>query len=732
MILNKYYLISAIFFMFLLASNSAKAQHADSDTTVLEEVVVVSSRFREKKALVAQQVQIVTADRIQQFNAPTTADVLQQTPGILVQKSQLGGGSPVIRGFEANRVLLVVDGVRLNNAIYRGGHLQNVITLDNNALERVEVAFGPSSVSYGSDALGGVVHFYTKKPKFNSTDLSAFTRYSTAANERTAGFSANFGKNKWASFSNVTYSDFGDLRQGAQNYQPGTGFWKRNFYVERLNEVDQVIRNNDENVQKQSGYQQLDILQKLLISNSSKVSQMINLQYSTSSNVPRYDRLAQLSSGNPTYAEWYYGPQNRLLAAYQLQLQSFSGIFNQANITAAYQNIQESRHDRRLNNPNLNNRSENLDIFSLNADFNKRWLKTELSYGLELSLNQVGSSAYRENLNTQTRSRLDTRYPDGGSDVISGAVFVSNRLNISDKISLNQGLRLTAVNLRSRFNDQTFFPFPFNTVKQNNTALSGNLGLVFRPDENWKFSALTSTGFRAPNVDDLSKVFESVPGKVVVPNPNLKPETTYNAELGIARGFSKRASISLAGFYTWYRNAITTQPFLFNGDAQIIYNGQQSDVTANVNAGKAFVTGLSAEVSTLLLTDLWLKSNVTYTYGRITSVNPVQPLDHIPPLFGISSLRYRAKRYEAEFFVQYNGDKKLSNYNVNGEDNIGQATPFGMPSWYTINVRTGFQVNRSLRLKASLENILDRNYRVFASGISAPGRNLIIALRGNF
>jgi hemoglobin/transferrin/lactoferrin receptor protein len=728
--MNKQYLIA--FFLlspFVLKAQSQKINLAD--TTKLDEVVV-SSRFPEKKENVAQAVQVISGARLKQMNAISTADVLQQTPGISVQKSQLGGGSPVIRGFEANRILLVVDGVRMNNAIYRGGHLQNSITIDNNSLDRIEVAFGSSSVFYGSDALGGVVHFYTKKPILNTISGSALTRYSTAANERTASLNFNFGQKKWAANTSVTYSKIGDLRQGANNYKPGTDNWKNRYYVEHRNGQDVIINNPKPEVQKHTGYNQVDLLQKFLYKNSEKITQVLNLQYSNSGDVPRYDRLAQLQNNQPRYAEWYYGPQRRFLSSYQVQLSNFRGIFNESNITAAYQNLQESRHDRRLNNSNLSNRIEDVNIFSLNADFNKTFAKHVLGYGIELNHNDVQSSANTLNIATGNKSALDTRYPDGGSDVFSAAAFVSHHYNISPKWIMSEGLRLNYVGLSSTFNDKTFFPFPFNSIEQKNTALNGNLSLVFKPTANWKLSALGSTGFRAPNVDDLSKVFESTAGSVIVPNPNLKPEYTYNAELGLEKNFSNKATVNLTGFYTWYRNAITTQPFLFNGQSRILYDGQLSDVTANVNAQKAFLYGFGGDLTFSPTKNILVKTNATYTFARITSVSPQQPLDHIPPFMGLSSIEYTHKKYSTEFFVQYNSRKKLIDYNPNGEDNLPQATPTGMPAWYTLNIRSGFELSKNFKFKMALENILDRNYRVFASGISAPGRNFIVSLRGSF
>jgi len=131
----------------------------------LSEVTLAATRFSQNKKFIAQQVFVISRSHIENSNQPTTAEILSQSGELLVQKSQLGGGSPVIRGFEANKVLICVDGIRMNNAIYRGGHLQNVITLNDESLQKAELLFGPSSVMYGSDALGGVMSFYTRDPE---------------------------------------------------------------------------------------------------------------------------------------------------------------------------------------------------------------------------------------------------------------------------------------------------------------------------------------------------------------------------------------------------------------------------------------------------------------------------------------------------------------------------------------------------------------------------------------
>ena len=706
----------------------------------IDEVVISASRFEEKIQDVAQPIQVIKSKELAFMNQQTTAEVMQSSGNVLVQKSQLGGGSPVIRGFETNKVLMVVDGVRMNNAIYRGGHLQNIITLDNSMLDKLEIVFGPGSVMYGSDALGGVMHFYTKNPILSDSSgltikSNAFTRYSTAYNEQTGHADISVGGKKFGSLTSITYSKFGDLRQGNIRNPFYGDFGKRTFYVERINGKDSMLTNNNVNIQKQSGYSQYDILQKFLFKQSSKVSHTINLQYSSSSNVPRYDRLTQLSGTNPKFAEWYYGPQKRMFASYTLTLSNENVIYDNARIILGYQNIEESRYDRRFRKDMLNRRIETVAIFTLNADFEKKLNKHEFRYGLDGWYNQVNSTASEQNIVTGKIAPIDTRYPDGGSIMQSIAGYLSHTFEISKKLILTDGLRVNNVLLNSKFIDTTFFPFPFKEVTQQSTSVNGNLGLIYMPGLGWRFTLLGSSGFRAPNVDDLSKVFESVPGRVVVPNPNLKPEYTYNIDFGISKTFDDKITVGGTGYYTMYKDAITSSSGKFNGQDSIMFSGQLSQVTTNVNAAEAFIYGFNAYLNADVTEHFSITNTVNYTFGRLKTDSTDYPLDHISPVFGKTSFNLKLNKFRGEFFIQYNGTKSSKDYNLTGEDNQAYSTdPINgyMPSWITLNVRSAYQFNKYMQLQVALENILDQNYRVFASNISAPGRNLVITLRGSF
>ncbi|GAA4465877.1 TonB-dependent receptor [Nibrella saemangeumensis] len=702
------------------------------DAVQINEVVVSASRIAQPQSQVAQPVRVINRSDIRFLNQPTTAEVLQQSGQVLVQKSQLGGGSPILRGFEANKVLLVVDGIRMNNAVYRGGHLQNILTVDNSILEKAEVALGPGSVQYGSDALGGVIYLQTLTPIAGMVAQgNAFARYSTAAAEKTLHADNAFSTGRWALATSVTGSDFGDLRQGNRRPARIGSLGLRPFYAGRETNTDVLLSNPDPNKQTPSGYKQVDLLQKVLFQPAERTSHLLNVQYSTTSDIPRYDRLSEVDGqGRLRHAQWYYGPQERLLTAYTFMRRMEQGMADNLQVIAAYQTIEESRHNRRFGNNTLQHRIERLGIWTLNADLQKKISPAhDLRYGLEATYNNVQSTAYGENILTSMQTPLDTRYPDGGSDTQSLSAYVSGTVAVSTRSSFCYGARYGLNRLYARFSDKTFFPFPFGEVTQRNAALTGSLGWVTRLPGNWRLAASLASGYRVPNVDDLAKVFESVVGTLIVPNPSLKPERTYNADAGIQKRLGERFTLEAEGFYTRYAQAITTQPATLNGQATVLYNGRASRVVMQTNAQQAYLYGFSTRLTAQFTSALSAYGNLSYTYGRIKTDTTDYPLDHIPPLFGQAGLRWQQKQFRAEANVLFNGAKQLNDYNLIGEDNIVYATPQGMPGWYTVNLRSSYQLSRLLLVQVNLENLLDRNYRVFASGISAPGRNLIATVR---
>lgn len=701
----------------------------------IDEVVVAVNKWEQNTREIPNQIVSMDSKEIKFQNPQTSADLLSGKGGVFVQKSQMGGGSPMIRGFAANRVLIVVDGVRMNNAIYRSGNLQNVISVDANSIENAEVIFGPGSVIYGSDALGGVMDFHTKSPmlRFNGKNFvtgNALIRYSSANNEKTGHFDFNFGKKKWGAYTSITYSDFGDLRMGSHKHNEYT----RLEYVTSDEGEDTVVKNNDKNIQKQSGYSQLNILQKVKFQPSKQLSFEYAFNYSSTSDIPRYDRLIQYSGDDLKYAEWYYGPQKWMMNSLNFKLRKKNILYDEMKATVAYQNYQESRHDRKFGNDKIRERTEKVDVLSLNIDFDKEIDYTQsLYYGIEAAHNIINSTGHQRQIISNETSPYASRYPDD-SKYNTIAAYLSYKNNINEKITVSAGLRFNQIAIDCDFSDKTYYDFPFNEINFQTNALNGSLGMVFRPNDFSQLNLNLSTGFRAPNIDDVGKVFDSEPGNVVVPNNKLNPEYAYNIDLGYKGRIGKYASVELTGFYTILKDAMVRRDFTFNGKDSIIYDGEMSRVQALVNADEATVYGLNFGFASRISKRLALLSNISWAKGEDKDG---EPLRHVPPMFADLHLQYSHNNLKMDIYGIYNSEISFDNLagsevdktHMYATDNNGN--PY-CPEWFTLNFKAAYSINKHFRINAGIENILDVRYRPYSSGIVAPGRNFILSFSAGF
>jgi hemoglobin/transferrin/lactoferrin receptor protein len=725
----------------------------------LDEVVLSVFKRDAKINRVAERVAVLTSKEIEKLSPQTSADLLAAIPGVKIQKSQMGGGSPVIRGMESNRVMLVVDGVRMNNAIYRKGHLQNAITVAPNQLDKTEIVFGPSSVIYGSDALGGVIHYYTKTPKLSeNTKVTSnfFNRYSSVNNEITTNASVELGTKKWASFTSISHSDFGDLKMG-KNRSHGFNDWGKVFlYSENSNDFysSSATVNSDENLQRNTGYNQTDLLQKFFIPLTDKTELKLNLQYSTSSDIPRFDRLDEKSEGTLKFAEWYYGPQERLLISPQLDINPGKSWLDKGTFTLAYQNIKESRIQRKLASLERSYRKENVDVFSFNGDFMFPLNKNEnraFTYGFEFLHNDVNSSAFGKTLDVlgneiigfSDNFTVQTRYPDGGSSYVSSAVYLGYREDLNAKSTLNTGVRFTRTNLKASWIDQSTIILPQTNIKLDNSAFTATLGYVYKPNKNIQLNSVISSGFRSPNIDDVGRVREKS-GNITVPNIHLKPEFAYNAEIGIQKYFNDRKfRFGFNTYYTLLEHYIIRDHFLMYGNSstsgQLLYDDEMGNIVANQNRGNAFIHGYTASYQGKLSEYFTTNGFITYTKGR--TYDSKEPLSSIPPLFGQFDVNFMNKKFQLGTSFRFNSKKDIVDFNfTEGIDNH-DLTPivnenaiqdvdkyFGSPSWVTLGFNSSYTFNKNWKLQGIISNVFDQHYREFASGISAPGRNFSFSL----
>jgi hemoglobin/transferrin/lactoferrin receptor protein len=731
--------------LFYLLFSTSVAQEVNDTTKIsyLNEVVISANRWEQNLREVSSRVTKVGAQQIQFQNPQTAADLLGLSNQVFIQKSQLGGGSPMIRGFATNRVLLVVDGVRMNNAIFRSGNLQNVISLDANAIEETEVIFGPGSVMYGSDAIGGVMDFHTLNPRFSTDDKvkltgNAFSRYSSANEERTGHLDFTVGLKKWALTTSITKGFYGDLRMGSNG---PIEYTRPDYQVRDGNGNDIAMINPDPNVQVSTGFDQLNVMQKIRFKPNENWNVSYGFHFSETSNVPRYDRLL-LKTGNVfTSAEWYYGPQKWMMHALNVNFVKATALFDQAKLTAGYQEYEESRHNRNFTGGNRNRRTDRFEAvkaFSVNIDFDKQLNpRANLFYGAEYVSNQVGSTARRVNIVDGTVSGVFTRYPNG-SEWNSTAAYASLRYKLAAKWLLNASGRYTYVYTYAPF-DLTYFDFPFTEASLKNGAVNGSLGIIYNPTSNWKIYSNLSTGFRAPNVDDIGKVFDSTPGTVVVPNANLEPEKAYNAELGFTGKIAEGLTMDVSAFYTLLNNAIVRGKYTFNGQSQIDYDGTLSDVYALQNSSALSVRGFQVGLLWDITKSFKLASNLNIQSGKEKDIATGMDFSptHVAPTFGSIQLVYKKDALQLSAYVNYQGEISYENLALTERADSHlyakdvNGNPFA-PSWTTLNLKATYAINKIFTFDAGVENLFDKRYRPYSSGITASGRNIFGTLRVKF
>lgn len=716
-----------------------KGFHLELEQAVLAlgQVVVSASRWAQNASRVPNRVSTIRAEEVLLRNPQTAADLLGSSGEVFIQKSQQGGGSPMIRGFATNRLLIAVDGVRMNTAIFRSGNLQNVISLDPFATERTELLFGPGSVLYGSDAIGGVMAFYTLTPTLADSQSrgpsgSAALRYASANEELTGHFDLNIGGRRWAAVSSFSHNRYGALRMG----QHGPEEYLRTFYVQRIDGEDRVITNPDPLQQTPSGYGQINLMQKVRFRPNTAWDFTYAFHYSETTDYARYDRLIRTQGGLPRSAEWSYGPQVWQLNQLQASHSNPNRLYDEARLSLAHQYFEESRIDRGFGDPVRRTRTEAVDALAANLDFTKRLGRQQrLLYGLEALRNQVKSEGTFENLATGSTTAGPSRYPQ--AEWQSYAAYLTYQLEASPKLRLQAGARYNHFLLKADF-DTTFFPFPFTTAQLNNGALTGSLGAVFRPQPSWALRLNLSSGFRSPNVDDVGKVFDSEPGSVVVPNPKLGAEYAYNAELGLSKVVGDGLQLDLTGYYTLLNNALVRRDFALAGQDSIIYDGTLSQVQAVQNAARARVYGLQAGVDAQWPNGWGLHARFNIQEGvEELEEGGTTPLRHAAPWFGVFRLQYEWEALQLELNAQYHRAFAYEDLSRSERDKPflyatdSDGNPYA-PDWYTLDFRALYRVNSTFSLSAGVENLTDQRYRPYSSGLAGAGRNMVLSGRVDF
>ncbi|MGZ8524772.1 MAG: TonB-dependent receptor plug domain-containing protein [Chitinophagaceae bacterium] len=673
--------LSFISMLFSVLFVSAQQAEETKDTTIrsLGEVVVTAQRHQQESLLVPYSVNTLSQRYIGEMNPGTTPEALMGMNGVFVQKTNHGGGSPFVRGVTGNQTLILVDGIRLNNSTFRYGPNQYLNTIDPFTIQRIEVAKGTGSVQYGTDAIGGVVHILTRDPRFAAGKAAwhgrAIGKYMTDDMEKTIRGEVNYSGKKFALITGIAKKNFGDLVGG-----------------------DTTGR------QSPSGYDEwsLDMKAKFLLKENIQLT--IANQFLQQENVPVYHKVVL-----ENFAVNEMDPQQRLLSYARINAQGKSSFFKETEITLSYQQTIEGRNSRKNGTTGLRKEKDKINTLGFTTDifseFNNVWTANS---GIELYYDKVGST--REDIDTQTGLSSPKRglYPDD-SKYGNYSVYSLHHFHWGRWIA-DAGVRLNTFDIR--INDTTL-----GNVKISPSAWVGNVALMYELDKSQTLYASFSSGYRAPNVDDMGTL-GIVDFRYELPTADLKPEKSRHSELGY-----KFQTMRLSGTFAAYYMHLTDLITRVKTDGPII-NGYQ--VYKKENTESAFIRGFETELNWNAVKNLHITGGIAYAYGQ--SLSRKEPLRRIPPFNGRLTGKYRNNKWFAATEFQFASHQKRL---AQGDKDDNRIPAGGTPGWSLLNFFGGYTF-AIVQLNGGIQNIFNKDYRTHGSGINGAGRSAWLSVNLDF
>ncbi|MES2797873.1 MAG: TonB-dependent receptor [Bacteroidota bacterium] len=645
-------------------------------STLLNEVVVTANRSEQQIFNLANSINVLSKKDLKTSAFRTAPEALFGVNGVMVQKTNHGGGSPFVRGLTGNQTLLLIDGIRLNNSTFRYGPNQYLNTIDPFSIDKIEVLKGGGSVQYGSDAIGGTIQIFTAEPEFGSKfKANVLSRLATHGMEKTGRAELGFGNDKLAIGGSFNFRNFGDL-VGGKN----TGRQSPSGYDEQAGNIKAKFK-----------------MGKGVLTAAH--------QYFQANNVPVYHKVVL-----ENFAINEFEPQRRNLTYLKFLQENDSKLFSNISIIASLQSTYEGRVSQK--NGNITKTHETDKVFSKGFSTNihsQLSQKYSANSGVEIYQDLVRSNKVNTNTITNESSKiLRGLYPDKAT-FFNYSVYSMHQL-IQKRWQFSAGLRYNGYSIA----------IPDETLGKSilsPKALVGNASILFNLSKSANIYVSYNTGFRAPNIDDLGTL-GIVDFRYELPSNDLKPEKSDNYELGYKLKTNQFSS-TISAFYNKLNNLITRVKV----PDQVI-NGY--NVYKKENVEEAYIKGAEWEFEAILSQKLNAFGGVAYLYGQNVTKN--EPMRRMPPLHGRLGLIFQQKNFffKPEFFYATKqtrlaqGDKDDNRIGKNGTD-----------AWQIININSGYNF-KFISVNICLQNLTNQDYRTHGSGINGVGRSALGTVQLHF
>ena len=668
-------MVKYTFLLFIILAISANAQKVDSSYKLLDSAFVTTRNIKNKNIQLPYFISSIGQQQITQNGARTSPETLMGIAGVFIQKTNHGGGSAFIRGLTGNQTLLIIDGIRLNNATYRYGPNQYLNSIDLFTIDKIDVLKGIGAIEYGSDAMGGVINITTKEASstmLNKINLSNTSKFISGDMEKTNRTDISYAEKKWNFIGGVSFKKFGDLIGGADlGKLIPTGYSEKNYDAKVKIKID--------------SYQELTI------------SSQNTIQH----NVPIYHKivLENFATNQIDYQIHYLNYIKYKVINKQKWISEF--ILN-----ASTQRSIEQRSNQKNNSLIYRNEADTIKNIGLTAEIiSKPTANWTMNTGIDYYRDLVFSEAIETSSTFNSPIQKRGLYPNG-SVYKNSSIFNLHYIDLG-KLNINTGVRYNFLDIQIK-------DAILGNITVKPTAFATNFGINYQLNPNQYLFGSITRGYRAPNIDDLGSL-GIIDFRYEIPNYDLKPEQSNNFEIGYKYN-SKKVNFSISAFQMNLKDIIAR--VLVEGQ---IINGYK--VYNKENIETSYIKGAELTYATKIDQNFDLQINTNYTYGQNVTKN--EPMRRIPPIFGQNRLAWHKKNIFLSITHQFAGKQ---NRLAQGDIDDNRIGKLGTPHWNLINIDAGIKL-KHLQLNTSLINILNEKYKTHGSGVYGMGRAIGLSVQ---
>ena len=653
-----------------------------------EEILVTATRRTVSIAEVSSGITLV--DGAAARDKKLLTDALDVEVGVYLQQTTPGQGAAIIRGLKGSSILHLVDGIRVNNAIFRSAPTQYFALVPTSAVERIEVLRGTPASLYGSDAVGGVVQLVTRTPRFDPPETGyrgeVYAAYDTAELGRMLSATVDAGSSRIATSFSAEFLDTGDRRTGSGDRVGPSG------YRSRAARWALAGRPDDER------------------------SWLFDVHYLEQPETPRIDELVPgFGQTEPSSSEFLFKP-NRRVFVHGKFAHGNGALGLDWNVDLAWQRIDDDRVSRDFGATDRSFESNRSDLYGLVVSGSRVVDTGSWVVGAEAYRDEVASRRSEESLVDGQVTALTPRFPDG-SEIERFAIFGNTERHVSARNILGGGVRISQENV-------SLPSTPVSAAASVRvTDTSGDIGWIFNATDKLQLVANAGFGFRAPNVFDLGTLGNRPGNRFNIPNPDIDSERVVQVDAGV-RYSDDRARFELMIYTLDYDDRITS---VLTGD--VTPGGR--DVVQSVNAADSTIRGLEGGAGFDISDTVSIEAVLNYTWAeQRVSGSSAEAGDRIPPLSGRLNISYDGGgNFMAEAWLRFAGEQdRLSARDVRDT----RIDPNGTSGWGIMGARGGWDFRGGWTFTAGIDNVFDKRYRVHGSGLDATGRNLMISLRKTF